>query len=132
MVTIKKFKKSLDVNGDTTTVYTLEGVAKAGDCGQVDLPSADVKPAQKVDKNLKVGTCASVGYSVADGTTTKKVPVLGTLTISKFKKAALGAAAGSLVMTWKDCGVNADAKVDSISPLSLPLGVATTISGTGD
>jgi len=77
--------------GATTTVYTLEQVASTGDCDQVDIPSQDVAAAQKVDKNLKAGTCASAGYSVADGTTTKKVPVLGTLTISKFKKALLAA-----------------------------------------
>jgi hypothetical protein len=138
--------------GDTTTVYTLEGVAKSGDCGQVassrfcssvclyvytchtlmatphqavvhipirlrrwccpcqvDFPTKYLSYAEKFDKNLKTGTCASVGYSVADGTTTKtvcirtgtstalpvssgltspwQVPVLGTLTVKKFKKA---------------------------------------------
>ena len=73
----------------TTTAYTLEKVAATEDCEQVDIPSQDVAPAQKVDSNLKVGTCASVGYAVADGTMTKTVPVLGVLTIKKFKKMAL-------------------------------------------
>ena len=71
-----------------TTVYTLEQAVASGDCDEVELPTTDVAAAQKVDANLKVGTCASVGYSVADGTMTKTVPVLGTLTIRKFKKAA--------------------------------------------
>lgn len=75
------------VEGDTTTVYTLEGVAKTGDCGQVDLPTKYVSYAEKFDKNLKTGTCASVGYSVPDGTTTRHVPVLGDITAKKFKKA---------------------------------------------
>ena len=75
----------------TTTVYTLEGVAKTGDCGEVDLPSAYVKPAQAFDKNLKVGKCADAGFTVADGSTSKKVPVVGTLTVRKFKKASFGA-----------------------------------------
>merc|ERR1712216_17134 len=75
------------------TLYTLEKVASTGDCGQLSIPSADVKPAQAVDKNLKVGTCASAGYAVADGQETKKVPVLGSLTILKFKKASAFAAA---------------------------------------
>jgi hypothetical protein len=73
---------------DDVTVYTLEDVAKSGDCAQLSIPSADVGPAKGFDKNLQVGTCASAGYSVADGTTTKTVPVLGTLTVYKFKKAA--------------------------------------------
>jgi len=73
----------------TTTLYTLQ---TPPDCGQVDIPSQYAKQAMAFDKNLKEGTCASVGYTVADGTVTKKVPVLGTLTIKKFKKATLQAA----------------------------------------
>merc|ERR1711988_367616 len=71
---------------DDTTLYTLEDVANSGDCGQVAIKSTYVKPAQALDKNLKVGTCASVGYTVADGTISKKEPIVGTLTILKFKK----------------------------------------------
>jgi hypothetical protein len=67
----------------TTTIYTLE---KAPECGQVDFPAAYLKEAMAFDKNLKVGTCASVGYTVPDGETTKTEPVVGTLTIKKFLK----------------------------------------------
>lgn len=77
---------------ETTTVYTLEGVDTTGDCAQISLPAADVKSAQAVDHNLNVGQCSDVGYSIADGTTTKKVPVLGSLTVLKFKKSAFVAA----------------------------------------
>jgi len=88
-ITVRKYKKAGGENlADTTTVYTLEGVAKTGDCAELDLPSADVKPAQGVDKNLIVGHCADKGFSVADGTATKKVPVLGNITVRKYKKAA--------------------------------------------
>ena len=80
-------KPSLGAAADTV-MYTLEGVSSTGDCAQFSLPSADVRAAQQVDANLKVGTCASVGYSVADGTASKSVPVLGTLTIYKYKKEA--------------------------------------------
>merc|ERR1719387_2654012 len=73
--------------GANTTLYTLEGVAKMGDCAECDIPSEDVKRAQLVDKNLKEGHCADVGFSVPDGTITRKVPVLGTITARKFKKA---------------------------------------------
>merc|ERR1719453_671646 len=106
-LTIQKFKKAMfDSTGANTTMYTLEQAATSGDCGQVDIPSVDVNPAQVFDKNLKVGTCASVGYSVADGTISKKVPVIGTLTIQKFKKAMFGEAArvytGSVALDGKN------------------------------
>merc|ERR1711998_133483 len=109
-------------SGATTTLYTLEKLASSGDCDQVDIPSASVKPAQAADKNLKVGTCASVGYSVADGTISKKVPVLGTLTINKFKKAALSAGAGPSgtymgSMNVNNKSVNATVKIDDASTM---------------
>jgi hypothetical protein len=74
------------VGGAKTTLFTLEQASATGDCGQVDIPVVDVKAAQTVDKNLKVGTCASAGYSMPDGKMEKKVPVLGLLTVDKFKK----------------------------------------------
>merc|ERR1712159_160524 len=80
-----------EVDSDTTTVYSLEQVAKTGDCAQVDVPTKYVKQAMEFDKNLKEGTCASAGYSVADGSTSRKVPVIGQLTIKNFKKAAVSA-----------------------------------------
>ena len=40
-------------------------------------------------------------------------------------------AAGTLELTFKDCGVNAYAKVLTVAPNVLPLGKTTTISGTG-
>merc|ERR1719453_2566596 len=122
-LTIQKFKKAMfDSTGANTTMYTLEQAATSGDCGQVDIPSVDMKPAQVFDKNLKVGTCASVGYSVADGTISKKVPVLGTLTIKKFKKAALSAGAGPSgtymgSMNVNNKSVNATVKIDDASTM---------------
>ena len=44
---------------------------------------------------------------------------------------AQASAAGNLSVTFKDCGVNAYAKVLTVAPDSLPLGKTTTISGTG-
>jgi hypothetical protein len=38
---------------------------------------------------------------------------------------------GVLSVTFKDCGVNAYAKVLTVAPDSLPLGKTTTVSGTG-
>jgi hypothetical protein len=123
--------------GATTTLYTLEKLASTGDCDQVDIPSMSVKPAQAADKNLKVGTCASVGYSVADGTMTKKVPVLGTLTIKKFKKAALGAGAGpsgTYVGSKSVLGVSitATVKVDDASTMDFSISGAATVSCPGE
>ena len=103
---------------DDTTLYTLEYVAKSGDCAQVTVPTADVKAVEAMDETLKVrdthdtrasapagayprhtlqvGTCASIGYTVADGSIAKKVPVLGTLKILKFKKTSVRAVRASL------------------------------------
>merc|ERR1711865_587709 len=44
---------------------------------------------------LKEGTCASQGFTVADGSMTQKVPVLGDITIAKFKKASAEEVAAS-------------------------------------
>jgi len=88
-LTIRKFKKaSIERFADTTTVYTLEQVEKTGDCGEVDIPTAAVGLAQGADKNLVVGHCADKSFTVADGAEVKQVPVLGNLTIRKFKKAS--------------------------------------------
>merc|ERR1719183_3081029 len=64
------------------TVYQI----KDGECGQFALDEKYVKYATKFDSNLKEGTCASQGYTVADGTQTIKVPILGDITVDKFKK----------------------------------------------
>merc|ERR1719453_72540 len=108
-VPLPMFQASLESSGANTTMYTLEQAATSGDCGQVDIPSVDVNPAQVFDKNLKVGTCASVGYSVADGTISKKVPVIGTLTIQKFKKAMFDSAgANTTVYTLEQAATSGD------------------------
>ena len=46
-------------------------------------------------------------------------------------EAVVEVAAGTLELTFKDCGVNAYAKVLTVAPNVLPLGKTTTISGTG-
>eukprot|EP00656_Telonema_subtile_P007546 TRINITY_DN1353_c0_g2_i1.p1 TRINITY_DN1353_c0_g2~~TRINITY_DN1353_c0_g2_i1.p1 ORF type:complete len:485 (-),score=144.79 TRINITY_DN1353_c0_g2_i1:137-1591(-) len=57
----------------------------SGECGQATL---DAKYASYAEKfaGLTAGTCASQGYTVADGTQSLNVPVLGAITIAKFKK----------------------------------------------
>jgi len=86
-ITISKFKKATydlaSTNEADATLYKVSG----DECGQSTL---DAKYASYAEKfaGLKEGTCASVGYTVADGTQTMKVPVIGDITISKFKKAA--------------------------------------------
>merc|ERR1712070_438727 len=66
------------------TLYKISG----NECGEATL---DAKYASYAEKfaGLTEGTCASQGYTVADGTTPLKVPVLGQITISKFKKPSL-------------------------------------------
>ena len=57
-----------------------------GDCGQSSCAPADCKWPEKFG-GFKEGTCASVGYTVADGTQTVKIPIIGKeQTYSLFKK----------------------------------------------
>merc|ERR1712205_104946 len=87
---------------DDTTLYTLEYVAKSGDCAQVTVPTADVKGVEAMDETLKVGTCASIGYTVADGSIAKKVPVLGTLKILKQPQTGYYSFTGLVVQVQPD------------------------------
>jgi len=86
-ITIHKFTKGTvtvlasAVGGDDVTLYKISG----DECGQATLDKKYESYAIKF-AGLKEGTCSSVGYSVADGTKTLKVPVLGDITIKKFKK----------------------------------------------
>jgi len=81
------------------TLYKTQGA----ECGQATL---DAKYATYAEKfaGLKEGTCASEGFTVADGTKTMKVPVLGNITVSKFKKAStdplLAAAVATTLVTF--------------------------------
>merc|ERR1711907_449239 len=65
-------------------LYKVQG----NECGQVTI---DAKYAPEAEKyaGLKEGTCSSAGFTVADGTKSIKVPVLGNVNVSKFKKASL-------------------------------------------
>merc|ERR1719331_1743027 len=89
-ITIAKFKKSSmleserGVEFDDVTLYKLSG----DECGQSTLDKKYESYAIKF-AGLKEGTCASVGYSVPDGSKTMKVPVLGDITIAKFKKSSM-------------------------------------------
>jgi apolipoprotein D and lipocalin family protein len=67
---------------DTSTLYKISD----GECGQATLDSK-YAPYAKTFAGLKDGDCASVGYTVADGTQTINVPVIGNVVVSKFKKA---------------------------------------------
>ena len=86
-ITIHKFTKGTvtvlasAVGGDDVTLYKFSG----DECGQATLDKKYESYAVKF-AGLKEGTCSGVGYSVADGTKTLKVPVLGDITIKKFKK----------------------------------------------
>ena len=59
-----------------------------GDCGQSTCAPADCKWPEKFG-GFKEGTCASVGYTVADGQQIVKVPIIGIKqTYDLFKKAS--------------------------------------------
>merc|ERR1711966_141138 len=67
--------------GDATLYKISDGV-----CGQSTLDARYAKYAEEF-AGLKEGTCASQGYTVADGSQTLKVPVIGTVSVEKFKQA---------------------------------------------
>merc|ERR1712166_676234 len=69
-----------------TSLYKISG----GDCGQATLDSEYASYAEKF-AGLTEGTCAAQGYTVGDGAQTLKVPVLGDITIAKFKLSASNA-----------------------------------------
>merc|ERR1711998_309101 len=67
---------------DTCSLYAIED----GKCGQSDLDCKYAPYAKKFQSSLKDGTCASQGYTVKGETTTKQVPVVGTITITMYTK----------------------------------------------
>lgn len=67
--------------GDEVTLYKISGA----ECGQATLDKKYESYAVKF-AGLQEGTCASVGYTVADGTKSINVPVLGKITVATFKK----------------------------------------------
>merc|ERR1712195_406028 len=71
-------------NETQTTLYKIS----SGECGQATLDSKYASYAEKF-AGLSEGSCTAQGYTVADGTQTLKVPVLGDITIAKFKKATV-------------------------------------------
>ena len=72
-------------DGPTVTLYEIQ----QGVCGEVlDFPSKYAKLAEKFDKNLKEGSCESVGYTEFVKNTTKKTPI-GTFIVEEFKKPSL-------------------------------------------
>jgi hypothetical protein len=140
-LTFRLFKKAASIfaawSSTTTTVYTLE---KAPLCAETDLPSEYVKAALSYDSNLKVGTCSGAGYTVADGSNTKTVPVLGQLTFRLFKKAAADGAGGDgwpydpyhgggwaaeEGQIWSSCGKS----TDILSGVSVAISPSTPVKG---
>lgn len=72
----------LSADDDDVDLYEI----KDGVCGQTTIDKKYESYAEKFNGNLKEGTCADQGYTVADGTQTFKVPFLGDITVSKFTK----------------------------------------------
>merc|ERR1711865_344338 len=58
-----------------TTIYKI-GYPKKGDCGQSTCAAAVCKFPEKFG-GFKEGSCASVGYTVADGQQSVKIPIVG-------------------------------------------------------
>jgi len=67
---------------DTCSLYEISGDT----CGQSDLDCKYTSFAKAAEPGLKDGTCASQGYTVEKSTTSKKYPVVGTITITEYTK----------------------------------------------
>ena len=64
-----------EISSDTTT------------CGQSNLDCRYASYAKAFEKGLKDGACADHDYTVANGTKSIKVPVIGTITVTTYTKA---------------------------------------------
>merc|ERR1712085_193463 len=73
-IVVTTFSKGLEVQ-DTCSLYEI--ASDASSCGQSDLNCAYTKYAKAAEKGLADGTCASQGFSVETGTTTKSYPIIG-------------------------------------------------------
>jgi hypothetical protein len=84
-ITITEYTKPSVQNkevGDACSLYAIKGDT----CGQSDLDCKYTKYAKLAEKSLQDGTCASQGYTVKGSTTTKKYPVIGSITITEYTK----------------------------------------------
>jgi len=103
-VTLSFFKKASDAElsaDGNVTIYKVDFLKK-GDCAEVACPSG-VAHFPETFGGFKEGTCASAGYSKADGAQDYKVPVWGkSVKLSFFKKASkLKIEAGGNVTIYK-------------------------------
>merc|ERR1711934_287083 len=73
-----------EVQSSDAVLYKVQG----NECGQVTIDAEYASEAEKF-AGLKEGTGSSAGFTVADGTKSIKVPVIGNVNVSKFKKASL-------------------------------------------
>merc|ERR550514_2582587 len=83
---VSLFKKALAAE-DACSIYDTS--VADGTCGEAQLDCQYVAPAKAFRKTLQDGHCADAGYSVAAGSQTITVPVVGDITIALFKKATL-------------------------------------------
>jgi len=73
------------VVADTCSVFQV----KDSTCFETAIDCKYVGKAMAFDKDLQQGVCSSQGYTVKGEETTKRVPVLGKLTITKYTKPAV-------------------------------------------
>lgn len=71
------------LTASTCSLYEI----KDDTCGQSDLDCKYTKYAKIAESGLKDGTCPDQGFTVKTSTQTKKYPVIGTITITEYKKA---------------------------------------------
>merc|ERR1711865_140609 len=99
-ITVSKFRKEVSQSADDVrpssnstlrsplgnyTLYSIQG-EPTSECAQAAMGSISAIIAREF-AGLQDGTCASQGYTVADGTEVLSVPVVGHITMNKYKKA---------------------------------------------
>ena len=95
----------------TCSLYAIDGAT----CGQSDLDCKYAPYAKKFEKSLKDGTCAAQGYTVKGSTSTKHVPVIGDITITKYTKPGFSEAAEAEPCCLGACTVAGEEKYWSIA-----------------
>merc|ERR1711865_369097 len=105
-----------------TTIYKI-GYPKKGDCGQSTCAPASCKFPEKFG-GFKEGTCASVGYTVADGQQSVKIPIIGGEQIYDLFKQPSDATAQAQVPVGRGCGFSCKTDADCNSPCGVCDGTA--------
>jgi hypothetical protein len=78
-ITIALFSKSSELKAGSVDLYKI----MAGECGQASVPTGYAQYAEEF-AGLEKGDCSDNGYTLADGSKTIHVPVIGDITVALY------------------------------------------------